>query len=83
MSAEQPIVGPGHTFGTVTDRISTMVLQRKTPFGWWLGFAAGVWKAGLLVFGWVPLVTGAVGWCPVYALLGVSTHRPGPRDGRR
>src|SRR6266704_3391743 len=39
--AEQPIVGPGHTFGTVTDKISTIVLQRRTPLGWWLGFAAG------------------------------------------
>src|SRR3989442_949332 len=38
---EQPIVGPGHTFGTVTDKISTIVLQRRTPLGWWLGFAAG------------------------------------------
>jgi hypothetical protein len=49
----------------------------------WLGFAEGVWKVGLQVFGWVPLVTGAVGWCPVYALLGVSTRRPGPRAGGR
>jgi molybdopterin-containing oxidoreductase family membrane subunit len=41
MTQDQPIVGPGHTFGTVTDQISTMVLQRRTPLGWWLGFAAG------------------------------------------
>jgi len=39
--AEHPIVGPGHTFGTVTDKISTIVLQRRAPLGWWLGFAAG------------------------------------------
>jgi len=38
---DHPIVGPGHTFGSVTDRISTMVLQRRTPIGWWLGFATG------------------------------------------
>ena len=26
--------------------------------------------------GLAPLVTGAVGWCPPYALLGISTCRP-------
>jgi molybdopterin-containing oxidoreductase family membrane subunit len=38
-SVEQPIVGPGHDFGTVTDKISSIVLQRKTPLGWVVGFA--------------------------------------------
>ncbi len=37
-SAEQPIVGPGHTFATVTDKISSLVLSRKTPIGWFIGF---------------------------------------------
>jgi len=37
--AERPLVGPGHTFGTVTDKISSIVLARKTPIGWFLGFA--------------------------------------------
>ena len=32
------LIAPGHTFGTVTDRISQIVLQRKTPKGWWVGF---------------------------------------------
>ncbi len=54
MGAEQPLVGPGHTFGSVTDRISTMVLQRRTPLGWWLGFATG--------FGLLQLLLIAVGF---------------------
>jgi Ni/Fe-hydrogenase subunit HybB-like protein len=33
-----PIVAPGHTFGSVTDKISSIVLTRRAPFGWWLGF---------------------------------------------
>jgi len=33
-----PIIGPGHTFGTVTDKISAIVQTRKTPRGWWIGF---------------------------------------------
>jgi Ni/Fe-hydrogenase subunit HybB-like protein len=36
---ERPIVGPGHTFATVTDKIASLVLTRKTPLGWFLGFA--------------------------------------------
>src|SRR4029077_14288282 len=32
------VIAPGHTFSTVTDKISSIVLTRKTPLGWWLGF---------------------------------------------
>src|SRR3954464_4793200 len=35
-----PIVGPGHTAGTVTDKISDVILTRHTPKWWLLGFAA-------------------------------------------
>ena len=40
MSAEHsaPIIEPGHSFATVTDRISAIVLTEKTRRGWWLGF---------------------------------------------
>jgi hypothetical protein len=44
----------------------------------WMGLATGIWKAGFEIFGWVPLGTGLIGWCPVYALLGVRTRRPRP-----
>jgi Protein of unknown function (DUF2892) len=27
----------------------------------------------LSIFGWVPLVTGLLGWCPVYSLFGIRT----------
>jgi hypothetical protein len=42
----------------------------------------GVWRIALEVFGWVPLVTGLIGWCPVYSLLGIRTRKPEalPRD---
>ncbi len=33
-----PIIAPGHTFGTVTDQISAIVLSRPTSRGWYLGF---------------------------------------------
>jgi hypothetical protein len=42
---------------------------------WALGFVPGVAPS---VWGWigvVPLLTGIVGWCPPYALFGLSTCR--------
>lgn len=33
------IIGPGHTFESVTDKISAVVLTRKTPRGWLIGLA--------------------------------------------
>ena len=36
--AEQPVIGPGHTFATVTDKIASLVLTTKTPLGWFFGF---------------------------------------------
>ncbi len=32
------MIPPGYTFGSVTDKISSIVLARKTPIGWWMGF---------------------------------------------
>jgi molybdopterin-containing oxidoreductase family membrane subunit len=42
------IIGPGQTFETVTDRISQVVLTRKTPLGWFIGL--GISLMLLLVF---------------------------------
>ena len=33
-----PVIAPGHTFATVTDKISAIVLTRRTSLGWWFGF---------------------------------------------
>lgn len=32
------------------------------------------------LLGLVPLVTGLIGWCPPYALLGINTRRLGTQD---
>src|SRR5438093_3759558 len=34
-----PVIEPGHTFATVTDKISAIVLTRRSPTGWWAGLA--------------------------------------------
>jgi Ni/Fe-hydrogenase subunit HybB-like protein len=33
-----PIIEPGHTYGTVTDKISAIVLTRPASLGWFIGF---------------------------------------------
>src|SRR5262245_8881785 len=35
---EGPVIGPGHTLGSVTDKISAVVLTGRTPRGWFIGF---------------------------------------------
>jgi molybdopterin-containing oxidoreductase family membrane subunit len=44
------VIAPGHTFDSVTDKISSIVLTRRTPPGWYAGFGlAGVFALLLLV----------------------------------
>lgn len=43
-----PVIEPGHTYASVTDKISSIVLTRKTPRGWFVGF--GISFALLMVF---------------------------------
>jgi len=37
-SQQAPVIEPGHTFATVTDKISSIVLTRPTSVGWLFGF---------------------------------------------
>ncbi|MBI1926655.1 hydrogenase, partial [Candidatus Poribacteria bacterium] len=37
-TTENPVIGPGHTYASVTDQISAIVLSRRTPRGWFIGF---------------------------------------------
>lgn len=40
------------------------------------GWLSEIGSTALLIFAWVPLLTGGSGWCPIYSLLGISTlHR--------
>ena len=39
MVEEAPVIEPGHTLATVTDKISSIVLERPTSNGWIVGFA--------------------------------------------
>jgi Inner membrane protein YgaP-like, transmembrane domain len=54
------------------DRIGRVVLGIVMV---WLGLAVvdGTWGVVLTVVGFIPLVTGIVGWCPLYALFHTGT----------
>jgi len=59
------LVEPGHDFGTVTDKISSIVLQRRTPAGWFVGFAVGFSLLMLLLFTVAGLLFRGIGlWGP-------------------
>jgi Ni/Fe-hydrogenase subunit HybB-like protein len=44
-----PVVAPGHTFATITDKISALVLTRRTTIGWLIGCGVGVVLTMLLL----------------------------------
>lgn len=41
----------------------------------WTGAVTGTLGLVFKILGFVPLLTGLVGFCPAYALLGLSTNR--------
>ena len=44
-----PVIAPGHAQSTVTDKISQIVLKRRTPKGWFLGLGVGFTLVMLLL----------------------------------
>ncbi len=44
-----PVIAPGYTFGSITDKISSVVLTRRTTRTWWLGFLAAFALVNLLL----------------------------------
>src|SRR5216110_3687215 len=59
--ATHPVVGTELTFGSVTDKISAIALQRKTPIGWFIGFAISFALFQLLLLTITNLVFNGVG----------------------
>jgi molybdopterin-containing oxidoreductase family membrane subunit len=45
-----PVIEPGHTFATVTDKISSIVLTRPTSTGWLIGFGISFLLTMVLLF---------------------------------
>jgi len=56
-----PVVGSGLTFVSVTDKISSLVLKRKTPLWWFIGFAISFLLVQLLLLTITHLVFTGIG----------------------
>jgi Ni/Fe-hydrogenase subunit HybB-like protein len=56
-----PVIEPGHTFASITDKISTIVLTRRTPRGWFFGFAAAFAVMMMLFYAIAYLLVAGIG----------------------
>jgi len=64
------VIGPGHTFGSVTDKISAIVMTRKTPLFWFIGFSIGFLLTMVLLFSVGILLVRGIGIWGVNAPVG-------------
>lgn len=65
----------------IWDRVLRVLIGVSMLYLGWSDLVDGVWGIALVVFAWVPLTTGAIGWCPIYALTGITTRRPDRSPG--
>ena len=56
-----PVLAPGHTYGSVTDKISSIVLTSRTPRWWLVGFAGMFFLIMGLLFSITSVVVRGVG----------------------
>ncbi len=58
-----PVLGPGHTYASITDKISNIVLHFKAPIRWFMGFTLGfLMLQGLLLAIYMLLFVGVGVW---------------------
>lgn len=55
------------------DRIARIVVGIVMLALGWGGVVTGLWGTVLQWLGFVPLLTGLIGWCPLYSLLRFRT----------
>jgi Ni/Fe-hydrogenase subunit HybB-like protein len=60
-STGAPVIEPGHTFGSVTDKISSIVLTRPTSTGWFVGFGVAFLLTMMLLYAIAYLFVRGVG----------------------
>jgi molybdopterin-containing oxidoreductase family membrane subunit len=56
-----PVIAPGYTFSSVTDKISSIVLARRTPRGWYAGFGIAFLFVMLLLVSLTYLLVKGIG----------------------
>jgi len=57
------------------DRVIRVVLGVAVLYLGWAGVVTGGWGVFLKIVGFVPLLTGLSGFCPLYAVLKLRTNR--------
>jgi Ni/Fe-hydrogenase subunit HybB-like protein len=57
----QSILAPGHTYATLTDKISAIVLTQRTPWFWYVGFGASFVLVLVLFYCMAAVITIGVG----------------------
>ena len=57
------------------DRIVRVVLGIVLLYLGWTGVVTGDWGTFLKIIGFLPLLTGLVGFCPLYAVLKIRTNK--------
>ncbi len=57
------------------DRIVRVLLGIAILYLGWTGLVGGGWGIFFKIIGFLPLVTGLVGWCPLYTLLKIRTKK--------
>jgi molybdopterin-containing oxidoreductase family membrane subunit len=55
------LIAPGHTLGSITDKIAGITLEKKTPWGWWIGFAVAFSLMQLLLYAMANLLFVGIG----------------------
>jgi len=58
---DAPVVAPGHTFASITDKIASVVLTRRTPLGWYATFMLTLGVSGMLAAALTYLVVKGIG----------------------
>ena len=60
-SNPSPVIQPGHTYGSISEKISSIVLTGRTPRGWYVGFGIAFLLMMLLLYSVTHLLTWGVG----------------------
>ena len=58
---------------SATDRVVRVIAGLVLLSAWVFGWMSGVWMVVFAIVGAILLLTGLVGFCPLYSLFGAST----------
>jgi hypothetical protein len=68
-------IAMNYTNEATWDRTLRIVLGVVMLYLGWFALGDGLAAAVFKIFGFLPLITGLLGWCPFYSLLGLATKK--------